>query len=87
MMLILNNKKMLNIKRLLLIFILVFSFQSIAYSEQEWIKKKKKNKWITKNETTKIEWITKKSKKNDLAYISLLPLAFAMFYIKRLYNK
>ena len=87
MMLILNHKKMLNIKRLLLIFILVFSFQSIAYSEQEWIKKKKKNKWITKNETTKIEWITKKSKNNDLAYISLLPLAFVMFYIKRLYSK
>ena len=71
-------------KRLLLILILVFSFQSIAYSEQEWIKK---NKWITKNETTKIEWITKKSRNNDLAYISLLPLAFAMFYIKRLYSK
>ena len=73
--------------RLILILILVFSFQSIANSEQEWIKKKKKNKWITKNETTKIEWITKKSRNNDLAYISLLPLAFAMFYIKRLYSK
>jgi hypothetical protein len=74
-------------KRLILILILVFSFQSIANSEQEWIKKKKKNKWITKNENTKIEWITKKSKNNDLAYISLLPLVFAMFYIKRLYSK
>ena len=74
-------------KRLILILILVFSFQSIANSEQEWIKKKKKNKWITKNENTKIEWITKKSKNNDLAYISLLPLAFVMFYIKRLYSK
>ena len=74
-------------KRLILILILVFSFQSIANSEQEWIKKKKKNKWIKKNETTKIEWITKKSRNNDLAYISLLPLAFAMFYIKRLYSK
>ena len=73
--------------RLLLIIILVFSFQSIANSEQEWIKKKKKNKWITKNETTKIEWITKKNKNNDLAYISLLPLAFVIFYIKRLYSK
>ena len=73
--------------RLILIVILVFSFQSFANSEQEWIKKKKKNKWITKNETTKIEWITKKTKKNDLAYISLLPLAFAMFYIKKLYSK
>ena len=40
-----------------------------------------------KNETTKIEWITKKSRNNDLAYISLLPLVFAMFYIKRLYSK
>ena len=72
---------------IIIIFIFVFSLKSIANSEQEWIKKKKKNKWITKNETTKIEWITKKSKNNDLAYISLLPLAFAMFYIKRLYSK
>ena len=82
-----HSVKLFNMKRLILILILVFSFQSIAYSEQEWIKKKKKNKWITKNETTKIEWITKKSRNNDLAYISLLPLAFVMFYIKRLYSK
>jgi hypothetical protein len=72
-------------KKLILIFLITFIFQSFAFSKQEWIKKK--NKWITKSETTKIEWITKKSKKNDLAYLSLLPLAFAMFYIKRLYSK
>lgn len=74
-------------KKLILILILVFSFHSIAKSEQDWIKKKKKNKWITKNETKKIAWITKKTKNNDLAYLSLLPLAFAIFYVKRLHNK
>ena len=74
-------------KRLLLIFILTFSFQTLAKAEQEWIKKKEKNEWITKNETTKVQWITKKNKNDDFVYITLLPLAFVMFYIKRLYNK
>ena len=74
-------------KRLLIILILTFSFTSLSNAEQEWIKKKEKNKWITKNETKKIQWITKKKKNNDLAYIALLPLSFAMFYINRLYIK
>ena len=73
--------------RLLLILILTFSFQTLTNAEQEWIKKKEKNKWITKNETKKIQWITKKNKNNDLVYITLLPLSFAIFYIKRLYSK
>ena len=74
-------------KRLLLILILTFSFQTLTNAEQEWIKKKEKNKWITKNETKKIQWITKKNKNNDLVYITLLPLSFVIFYIKRLYIK
>ena len=78
---------MLIMKRLLIILILTFSFTSLSNAEQEWIKKKEKNKWITKNETKKIQWITKKKKNNDLVYITLLPLSFAMFYIKRLYTK
>ena len=65
----------------------MFTFQSIANSEQEWIKKKEKNKWITKNETKKIQWITKKNKNEDLVYITLLPLFFVLFYIKRLHKK
>ena len=65
---------------------LIFFLISFSNAEQEWIKKKK-NKWITKNETKKIEWITKKNKKNDLIYITLIPLTFAMFYIKKLYDK
>ena len=74
-------------KRLLLILILTFSFQTLTNAEQEWIKKKEKNKWITKNETKKIQWITKKNKNNDLVYLTLLPLSFAIFNIKRLYSK
>ena len=71
-------------KRLLIILILTFSFTSLSNAEQEWIKKKEKNKWITKNETKKIQWITKKNKKKDLVYIILLPLTFVLIYIKRL---
>lgn len=74
-------------KRLLLILILTLCFQSFANAEQEWIKKKEKNKWITKNETKKIQWITKKSKDDDLVFITLLPLIFLTFYIKRIYSK
>ncbi len=74
-------------KRLLIILILTFSFTSLSNAEQEWIKKKEKNKWITKNETKKIQWITKKNKNNDLVYITLLPLSFVVIYIKRLYTK
>lgn len=71
-------------KRLLIILILTFSFTSLSNAQQEWIKKKEKNKWITKNETKKIQWITKKNKKKDLVYIILLPLTFVLIYIKRL---
>ena len=74
-------------KRLLLILILTFCFQSLVNAEQEWIKKKEKNKWIKKNETKKIQWITKKSKDEDLVFITLLSLIFLTFYIKRIYSK
>ena len=50
-------------------------------------KKKEKSKWITKNETKKIQWITKKNKVDDLVFITLLPLIFLIFYIKRNYIK
>ena len=82
-----HSEKVFIMKRLLLILILTFSFQTLTNAEQEWIKKKEKNKWITKNETKKIQWITKKNKNNDLVYITLLPLSFVIFYIKRLYIK
>jgi hypothetical protein len=74
-------------KRLLLILILTFSLQTLTNAEQDWIKKKEKNKWITKNETKKIQWITKKNKKGDLVYIILLPLFITMLHIKRIYDK
>ena len=58
-----------------------------------WIQKKKKDDWITKKEKVewltkknKNEWITKKTKKNDLAYVTLLPLALIIIYIKRIYK-
>ena len=35
------------------------------------------------NKKNKNEWITKKTKKNDLAYVTLLPLALIIIYIKR----
>ena len=66
---------------------LIFIFISSSVADQEWIKKNEQNKWITKNETKKIQWITKKNENNDLVYITLLPLSFAIFYIKRLYSK
>lgn len=71
----------------LVIFIMMFSFQSLTSAEQDWIKKKEKNEWITKKESKKIQWITKKNKNDDLVFITLLPLFFAVFYIKRLYMK
>ena len=66
---------------------LIFFCISFSYAEQEWIKKKEKNTWVTKNETKKIQWITKKNKKGDLTYIILLPLFITMLHIKRLYDK
>ena len=53
--------------------------------KDEWITKKDKKEWITKKENK--EWITKKiNKKNDLAYITLLPLAIIIIYIKRTFK-
>ena len=53
--------------------------------KDEWITKKDKKEWITKKENK--EWITKKiNKKNDLAYITLLPLAIIIIYIKRAFK-
>ena len=47
---------------------------------------KKIKKWITKKENK--EWITKKiNKKNDLAYITLLPLAIIINMLKGHLNK
>ena len=53
--------------------------------KDEWITKKDKKKWITKKDTK--EWITKKAgTTNDLAYITLLPLAIIIIYIKRTFR-
>ena len=63
-------------------------------SENNWIQKKEKDEWITKKD--KKEWIIKKDSKawitkkedktNDLAYITLLPLAIIIIYIKRTFK-
>ena len=63
-------------------------------SENNWIQKKEKDEWITKKD--KKEWITKKenkdwitrktNQKNDLAYITLLPLAIIIIYIKKTFK-
>ncbi len=60
-------------------------------NENNWIQKKEKDEWITKK--NKKNWITKKDRKawiskksdstNDLAYITLLPLAIIIIYIKK----
>ena len=53
--------------------------------KDEWITKKDKKKWITKKDTK--EWITKKAgTTNDLSYITLLPLAIIIIYIKRTFR-
>ena len=62
-----------------------------AKDENNWIQKKEKDEWITKKD--KKNWITKKDPKewiskksdttNDLAYITLLPLAIITIYIKK----
>ena len=53
--------------------------------KDEWITKKDKKKWITKKDTK--EWITKKAgTTNDLAYITLLPLAIIIIYIKKTFR-
>ena len=53
--------------------------------KDEWITKKDKKNWITKKENK--EWVTrKKNQKNDLAYLTLLPLAIIIIYIKRAFR-
>ena len=74
-------------KFLLFIIFLIFIFSSFSSAEQGWINKKEQNKWIQKKDTKKIEWITKKNKNDDLIFITLLPLFFAIFYIKKIYDK
>ena len=78
----------------ILVLIISFSYIGISKSENNWIQKKDKDKWIKKKEKVewltkkkKTEWITKKSNKNDLAYLTLLPLFIIMIYIKRRYDK
>ena len=71
---------------------LFFISISLSSADQKWIQKKEKNQWIQKKDNSinlnkKTEWITLKSKKNDLVFITLLPLAFVIFYTKRLYSK
>ena len=54
--------------------------------KDEWITKKDKKNWITKKENK--EWVArKKNQRNDLAYITLLPLAIIIIYIKKNLNK
>ena len=74
-------------KILLYLMFLIFFCISFSYAEQKWIKKKDKNIWISKKETKKMQWITKKNKKDDLVYIIILPLFFTMLHIKRFYDK
>ena len=53
--------------------------------KDEWITKKDKKEWIIKKDPK--AWITKKEDKtNDLAYITLLPLAIIIIYIKRIFK-
>ncbi len=110
-------KKIFDTKKLFLILLFIFVFQSwtkayetsedkikiivnvdnfpiFAKSENNWIQKKEKDEWITKKDKKKWvtkkenkEWITKKiNQKNDLAYITLLPLAIIIIYIKRTFK-
>ena len=69
---------------------LLFIFISISsvIAGESWIEKKEKTKWIEKKEKTqwinkKTQWISLKNKNNDLVFISLLPLAFLILYMKR----
>ena len=76
------------------IIINVDNFPIFAKSENNWIQKKEKDEWITKKDKKKWvtkkenkEWITKKiNQKNDLAYITVLPLAIIIIYIKRTFQ-
>ena len=81
------SERVLGVKFLLSFIFLIFIFISSSIADQEWIKKKEQNKWIQKKETTKIQWITKKNKNNDLVFVTLLPLFFAIFYIKKIHDR
>ena len=76
--------KIFTLKKLFLYtLVLIFFYLNPSYSENNWITKKK-NEWITKKQN---EWITKKNKKNDLVYITLLPLGILIIYLKRITSK
>ena len=76
--------KIFTLKRLFLYtFVLIFFYLNPSNSENNWITKKQ-NEWITKKQN---EWITKKNKKNDLVYITLLPLGILIIYLKRITSK
>ena len=83
-----------HIKKFILTIFILLNLTVYVQSDENWIQKKKKNDWITKKEKVewltkknKKQWITKKSNKNDLAYVTLLPLALIIVYIKRIYEK
>ena len=81
---LINIFKIFSIKRLFLyIFVVIFFYLNPSNSENNWITKKQ-NEWITKKQN---EWITKKNKKNDLVYITLLPLGILIIYLKRITSK
>ena len=89
---LINIFKIFSIKRLFLyIFVVIFFYLNPSNSENNWITKKqnewitkKQNEWITKKQN---EWITKKNKKNDLVFITLLPLGILIIYLKRITSK
>ena len=85
---------MKHIKKFILTIFVFLNLTVFVQSGENWIQKKKKDDWIPKKEKVewlskknKNEWITKKNNKNDLAYITLLPLALIIVYIKRIYDK
>ncbi len=82
---------MKKIKLFLYVFILIFFYLNPSNSENKWIEKKQ-NKWIEKKQNKWIEkkqnqWITKKNTNKDLVYITLLPLAILIIYLKRITSK
>ena len=74
-------KKKINL--LLYVFVLIFFYTHSSNSENKWIEKKQNN-WIEKKQK---KWITKKNTKNDLVYITLLPLGILIIYLKRITSK
>ena len=74
---------MKKIKLFLYVFILIFFYLNPSNGENKWIEKKQ-NKWIEKKQN---KWITKKKTNNDLVYITLLPLAILIIYLKRITSK